>query len=203
MLGSCAPKLEQTPVSPIAPTVRKPAPVAPVDLAPVRDRTRQVEESNRQLSNALTKNQSIVFDLKRQLQAAEVSSVVSPEQWAGLSARADELEASRVQLQEINEDQRETIALLTQSVATTSTEVAVVQASLGESLVALEDANLNIAALNSINQSVQKERDQAVKAYSESSGTISEVRKSKTRWMIVSGVATACALGLAYLLFKP
>ena len=203
LLGSCAPKLDQTPITPIAPTVRKPAPVAHVDLAPVRDSTRQVGESNRQLSNELTKNRSLVFDLRRQLQAAEVSAVVTPEQWAGLRDRADELEASRAELETINADQRESITRLNDSLIDAVTNTQLVQSALTETQAALDDANLNIAALNTINQTFQKERDAAIKAVSESAGTIAEIRKSRTRWMLTAGCAVACSLGLAYLLFKP
>jgi len=203
LLGSCAPKLEQTPISPIAPTVRKPAPVAQVDLAPVRDRTRQVEESNRQLSNELTKNRSLVFDLRKQLQAASVAAVVTPEQWAKFQAKAGELEASRSKLETINEDQQRAITELNESLIDAVTNTQLVQGALTETQAALDDANLNIAALNTINQTFQKERDAAIKAVSESSGTIAEIRKSRTRWMLTAGCAVVCVIGLAYLVFKP
>ena len=203
VLASCAPKLEQTPVSPIAPTVRKPAPVQPVDIKPVIDRSRQVEESNRQLSGELSKNKAIVFDLRRQLQAASVAAVVTPEQWERLKSRAEELETSRTELETINADQQAALVLLADAVTNTSLQVQIVQGSLDESQAALDDANLNIAALNTVNQNVQKERDLAVKAFAESSGTISELRKSRTKWVWAFGVSTVLLIGASYLALKP
>lgn len=202
LIGCAPPVLDQTPVSPIAPTVRKPTPVAPVDLAPVRERTRQVEESNRQLSSELTKNKSIVFDLRRQLQVASLAAVVSPEQWASLKERAEELETSREELETINADQQKSITELNSSLIDSTTQVQLVQGSLNETQLALDDANLNIAALNTINHTCQQERDMAIRAFAGAEGAISEVRKSKQRWMITCGIATLCCVGLAYLLFK-
>ena len=203
LVSSCAPKLEQTPVAGIAPTVRKPAPVQPVDMAPIVNRSRQVEESNRQLSAEIAKQRAIGYDLRRQLQAASVAAVVTPEQWSQLKGRAEELETSREELEAINADQQEDIAKLNSALIDSSLRVQNTESALSESLAAVDDANLNIAALNTINQNVAKERDAAVKAFSKADGTISELRKSRTKWVWAFGVSTSLLVVATYLVLKP
>ena len=196
---SCAPKLEQTPVSPVAPTVRKPAPVKPVDLAPVRDRTRQVEESNRQLSGELSKNKALVFDLRKQLQAASVAAIVTPEQWDGLKERAEELEASRAELETINADQQSAITELNSALVHAVTDTQIVQGALTETQSALDDANRNIDVLSQQVITVMRERDAAISVSAKSDGIMKELRDSRRKWSWAFWGCLALLVPTAYL----
>lgn len=201
---SCGFRAEkQVPVQTVAPTVRVPKAAEKVDIKPVIDRSRQVEESNRQLSNELTKNKAIVFDLRRQLQAASVAAVVTPEQWAALKERAEELETSREELEAINGDQHEALVLLSSALTDTSLQVTLVQGSLDESLAALDEANEKIEKLTQAHEAIGAERDKAVQEFAASEGQIKELKSQSWKRLVWAGGATALCVVLGYLVLKP
>lgn len=189
---------------PIAPTVRKPVPTKPVDLATVKRDLGPVTESNRQLYQQILEGKQSIYELNRKLRSLEKSRVATAEEWERLTTLGNATENALSEAERVRIDQKKAIDALEITVATKGIEIAEAEAEKINLREAVDEANGRIDNLVTAHNGAVETTGKAIAANAVIKGERDAERRWKWRFFGWAVIATTSLGLLIYLkLAKP
>jgi len=202
-LAGCTSPVKPPVAIPVAPTVAKPLPSKPVDLAPVNTGLKPVSEANLQLREQLLTGRRSITELNRRISMLDASRQATVEDWKRLTALGEDTRKALDESEKIQADQKAAIEGLEKTVRSATMDVVASEAEKNQLRESLDLANSNIGKLTTAQQDAAKAAQEADSRVAVVKSERDAERSWKWKFFWWGAIATVLLAGAAYLILKP